>query len=153
KKEHVENVYVHVFLDGRDVGPKTALTYIEQLERKMKEIGVGKIATISGRYYSMDRDRRWERTKLAYDAIVDGDGERFRDAETVVTTAYEKEIYDEFVVPAVLTNDTGEPVATVTENDALIFYNFRPDRAIQLSQSFTDPNFSHFERTVRDLNN
>lgn len=153
KRKGVQDVYVHAFLDGRDVGPQTALTYIEQLERAMDEIGVGKIATISGRYYAMDRDRRWKRTKLAYDAIVDGNGARFRDAKTVVETSYEKDVYDEFVVPAVITNEANDPVATVQANDAVIFYNFRPDRAIQLSQSFTDDSFAHFERSSRELTN
>lgn len=153
KNEGLEKVYVHAFLDGRDVGPKTALEYIEQMENEMKEIGVGKFATISGRYYAMDRDKRWQRVKLAYDAIKDGKGPRFNSAEAVVHESYEKEVYDEFVLPSVIMNEHGEAVGPVNDDDAIIFYNFRPDRAIQLSQSFANDDFTEFDRGKRKIDN
>src|SRR5699024_8795629 len=153
KQKEVDNVYVHAFLDGRDVGPQTALEYIEQTESKMKEIGVGKLATISGRYYAMDRDKRWQRVKLAYDAIKDGKGPRFNSAEAVVHESYENEVYDEFVLPSVIMNEQKEAVGPIQDDDAIIFFNFRPDRAIQLSQSFASDDFSEFDRGERKLEN
>ncbi|MGM8366111.1 2,3-bisphosphoglycerate-independent phosphoglycerate mutase [Virgibacillus sp. W0181] len=146
KEQQVESVYVHAFLDGRDVGPQTALTYIKQTEDKMKELGVGQFATISGRYYSMDRDRRWDRVKKTYDAIVYGDGPRYKDAHALINDSYANEIYDEFVIPSVLINEDDEPIGTVQDGDSIIFYNFRPDRAIQISRTFADNDFHDFDR-------
>ncbi|MEI3605583.1 2,3-bisphosphoglycerate-independent phosphoglycerate mutase [Pseudogracilibacillus sp. SE30717A] len=151
KREGLEKVFVHAFLDGRDVGPQTALEYIEQTEKKLEEIGVGKIATVSGRYYAMDRDKRWQRVKLAYDAIKDGKGPRFNNAEAVVHDSYEKEIYDEFVLPSVIMNEDKEAVGPVQNGDSIIFFNFRPDRAIQLSDSFANEDFTGFDRGNRRL--
>lgn len=146
-EHHLKKVYVHAFLDGRDVGPKTAKKYIKQTEEKMKEYGVGQFATISGRYYSMDRDRRWDRVKKAYDAIVYGEGPGYRDPYALVDDAYEHGIYDEFVIPSVLLNDENDnPVATVQDGDSIIFYNFRPDRAIQISRTFANEDFHDFDR-------
>ena len=145
KEKGVEKVYVHGFLDGRDVGPTTALPYIEQTEEKMKEIGVGQFATISGRYYAMDRDKRWERVKLAYDAIRYGKGPTYNDAKAIVEASYEQDIHDEFVMPSVVMTEDGKPVGTVQNNDAIIFFNFRPDRAIQLSQAFANDDFTAFD--------
>lgn len=153
KKSDIEKVYIHAFLDGRDVGPQTALEYIEQMENEMKEIGVGKFATVSGRYYAMDRDKRWQRVKLAYDAIKDGKGPRFNSAEAVVHDSYEKEVYDEFVLPSVIMNERGEAVGPVNDDDAVIFFNFRPDRAIQLSQTFANDDFNEFDRGERKIEN
>src|SRR5699024_6448025 len=116
KEKGVEKVYVHGFLDGRDVGPTTALPYIEQTEEKMKEIGVGQFATISGRYYAMDRDKRWERVKLAYDAIRYGKGPTYNDAKAIVEASYEQDIHDEFVIPSVVMTEDGKPVGTVQNN-------------------------------------
>ncbi len=145
-KEGVKNVYVHGFLDGRDVGPQTAQGYIEATEAKMKEIGVGKFATISGRYYSMDRDKRWERVEKSYRAMVYGEGPAYTSAEELVKDSYENGIFDEFVLPSVITNEDGKPVATIEDDDAVIFYNFRPDRAIQLSSVFTNEDYRSFDR-------
>ncbi|MFB4167904.1 2,3-bisphosphoglycerate-independent phosphoglycerate mutase [Virgibacillus sp. JSM 102003] len=142
----LENVYVHAFLDGRDVGPQTAKTYIEQTEEKMKEYGVGKIATISGRYYSMDRDKRWERVKKAYDAMVYGDGPKYQSPYKVIDDSYKNGIHDEFVIPSVITDDHDEPVGKVQDEDSIIFYNFRPDRAIQISRTFANEDFRDFDR-------
>ena len=153
KQHGLQKVYVHAFLDGRDVGPQTALQYIGDTEKEMEKLGVGKFATVSGRYYAMDRDRRWQRVKLAYDAITNGIGPRFNSAEAVVHESYEKEVYDEFVLPSVIMNEKGEAVGPIHDDDAIIFYNFRPDRAIQLSLSYTDENFDKFDRGKRKLDN
>ncbi|SFB11516.1 MULTISPECIES: 2,3-bisphosphoglycerate-independent phosphoglycerate mutase [unclassified Bacillus (in: firmicutes)] len=144
--EGLEKVYVHAFLDGRDVGPQTAETYIQQTLDKMKEYGVGEFATISGRYYSMDRDKRWERVEKSYHAMVDGEGPSYSDPLEVVKDSYQHGIFDEFVLPSVITKEDGQPVATIQENDAVIFYNFRPDRAIQISNTFTNEDFRSFDR-------
>lgn len=146
KKEGVQNVYIHGFLDGRDVGPQTAEKYLKELEEQIEEIGVGEIATLSGRYYSMDRDKRWDRVEKAYRAMVYGEGPAYKNPFDVVKDSYEKGIYDEFVIPSVITKENGEPVATIKDNDAVIFYNFRPDRAIQISNTFTNDDFRDFDR-------
>jgi 2,3-bisphosphoglycerate-independent phosphoglycerate mutase len=142
----LKKVYVHAFLDGRDVGPKTAETYIQQTLDKMKEYGVGEFATISGRYYSMDRDKRWERVEKSYRAMVYGEGPSYTNPLDVVTDSYEHGIFDEFVLPSVITNEDGQPVTTIQDNDSVIFYNFRPDRAIQISNTFTNEDFRSFDR-------
>lgn len=146
KRENVERVYVHAFLDGRDVAPDSAVRYIEQLQAKIRELGVGQIATVQGRYYAMDRDRRWERTEKAYRAMVYGEGPRYRDPLKAIRESYEKSVYDEFVMPTVIVDEAGEPVGLVKDGDAIIFFNFRPDRAIQLSQAFTNEDFRGFDR-------
>ncbi|WP_338449361.1 2,3-bisphosphoglycerate-independent phosphoglycerate mutase [Niallia oryzisoli] len=142
----LKKVYVHGFLDGRDVGPQTAEIYIKDSLEKMKEYGVGEFATISGRYYSMDRDKRWERVEKCYRAMVYGEGPSYTDPLDLVKDSYENGIYDEFVLPSVITKENGEPVATIQNNDAVIFYNFRPDRAIQISNTFTNEDFRSFDR-------
>ncbi len=144
KQQDVKEVYVHAFLDGRDVDQKSALTYLHQLDEKMAEIGVGKLATISGRFYAMDRDKRWPRVKLAYDAIRAGEGPQYTDYEQVIADSYEKEVYDEFVVPSVIIDEEGVPIGSIDDGDGIIFYNFRPDRAIQLSKSFANKGFDDF---------
>lgn len=142
----LEKVYVHAFLDGRDVGPQTAAGYIKQTLEKMKEIGVGEFATISGRYYSMDRDKRWERVEKSYRSMVYGEGPTYTDPLELVEDNYKNGIYDEFILPSVMTTADGTPVATVQNDDAVIFYNFRPDRAIQISNTFTNKDFRSFDR-------
>ncbi|GGK27459.1 2,3-bisphosphoglycerate-independent phosphoglycerate mutase [Caldalkalibacillus thermarum] len=146
KKEQVDKVYVHAFLDGRDVAPDSAKGYIEQLLAKMDELGVGQLATIQGRYYAMDRDRRWDRTEKAYRAMVYGEGPRYRDPIQAIVESYEKSIYDEFVEPTVIVDDQDQPVGQIRSEDAVIFFNFRPDRAIQISQAFTNKDFRGFDR-------
>ena len=145
-KEGVKNVYVHGFLDGRDVGPQTAEKYIKATEEVMKETGVGEFATISGRYYSMDRDNRWERVEKCYRAMVYGEGPTYTKPIDCVEDNYKNGIFDEFVLPSVMTKEDGSPVATIQDNDAVIFYNFRPDRAIQISNVFTNEDFRGFDR-------
>ena len=128
KRKDFENVYVHCFMDGRDTPPTSGESYIMNLEEKMKEKGVGKIASISGRFYAMDRDKRWNRVQKAYNAIVNGDGIKASSAVSAIESSYQKEVFDEFVEPTVICNGE-EPVAKIEENDSVIFFNFRPDRA------------------------
>ncbi len=145
KNEGLREVYLHPFLDGRDVGPQTALTHITSLEKAIEEIGVGQIATVSGRYYAMDRDKRWERVSKVYQAMCDSEGEKFSSAAEVVHASYDNKVNDEFVIPAVITNTNGEPVGKVQTGDSLISFNFRPDRAIQLTQCFANEDFNEFD--------
>lgn len=146
KRQGLEKVYVHAFLDGRDVGPKTAKGYIEDVQAKMDELGVGQFATISGRYYAMDRDNRWDRVQKAYDAIAQNDAPKFDDPLEALEASYAADVVDEFFVPAVITDKNGKPIAKVQDNDAVIFFNFRPDRAIQLANVFTNEDFMGFDR-------
>ncbi|MGN1129965.1 MAG: 2,3-bisphosphoglycerate-independent phosphoglycerate mutase [Ruminococcus sp.] len=141
KNKGLEKVYVHAFLDGRDVPPASAKEYIQECVDKMAEIGVGKIATISGRYYAMDRDNRWERVVKAYSAMVYGEGVKATDPVAAVQNSYDNEVTDEFVVPVVV-----EGGDTIKENDSIIFFNFRPDRAREITRTFVDPDFDGFER-------
>ena len=145
-KDHgLTEVYVHCYMDGRDVPPQSGKGYIEELEAKLTEIGVGRIATVAGRFYAMDRDNIWDRVKRAYDALVLGDGVKACDAVTAMAQSYDKGETDEFVQPTVIVSG-GKPVATIGENDSVIFFNFRPDRARQLAHSFIDPDFDGFTR-------
>ncbi len=146
KSEGLEKVYIHGFLDGRDVAPQSAETYLKELNEKIEEYGVGEIATLSGRYYSMDRDKRWERVEKSYRAMVYGEGPSYTSAEECVKDSYDNGIYDEFVLPSVITKEDGSPVATIQDEDAVIFYNFRPDRAIQISNTFANEDFRSFDR-------
>ncbi|MGM0804476.1 MAG: 2,3-bisphosphoglycerate-independent phosphoglycerate mutase [Bacillota bacterium] len=146
KKQNVEKVYLHGFLDGRDVPPQSAKGYIQRTVDMMNELGVGEIATLSGRYYSMDRDKRWDRVEKSYRAMVYGEGPDYKDPFEVVEDSYSNGVHDEFVLPSVLKKENGEPVATVQDGDAVIFCNFRPDRAIQISQVFTNEDFRGFDR-------
>lgn len=152
KDQGLEDVFVHAFLDGRDVGPKTAVKYVEETSNKMQEIGIGEFATISGRYYAMDRDNRWDREKKAYDVIVDGIGPKATSAIAGIEASYASNVKDEFVVPFVIEKD-GKPVATLDDHDAVIFFNFRPDRAIQLSTALTNPSFDGFELSAKHPKN
>lgn len=153
KRENVEKVFIHGFLDGRDVGPATAETYIKQTEEKIREYGIGKIASIHGRYYAMDRDRRWDRIEKSYRALVYGEGLKFKSPLEALKASYGKEIYDEFVIPSVIVDENGAPVGLIEDNDAIIFYNFRPDRAIQISRVFTNAEFGEFDRGEKFPNN
>lgn len=151
KRMDQEEVFVHVFLDGRDVPPTIGKEHVSQLVDKMNEIGVGKIASISGRYYAMDRDKRWERTQLAYEAIVNGKGEISTDPVLAIGASYDKDINDEFIMPTVIT-ENGSPLATVEDGDSIIFFNFRPDRARQMTRAILDKDFDGFQRDkIEDL--
>ncbi len=145
KKQGLKNVYVHPFLDGRDTPPASGKDYVAELVAKMEEIGVGKVASLSGRYYAMDRDNRWDRVEKAYAALCYGEGEKATDPVQAMADSYEKEVTDEFVLPTVIM-DGDKPVATVKPNDSVIFYNFRPDRAREITRAFCDDAFDGFER-------
>ena len=145
KKNGLQKVYVHAFLDGRDTPPASGKSYIEQLQNKMDEIGVGKIASLSGRYYAMDRDNNWDRVEKAYDTLTAGEGVQAENAVKAMEDSYAKDVTDEFVLPTVIT-ENGAPVATVKANDSVIFFNFRPDRAREMTRAFCDDKFTGFER-------
>ena len=148
KKEDFNNVYVHAFLDGRDTAPDSGKGFVAQLLDKMKEIGVGQIASVMGRYYAMDRDNRWDRVELAYKAMVNGEGEKADNALIAVENSYEAGKLDEFVIPTVTVKD-GKPLATIKDNDSVICFNFRPDRAREITRTFCDDTFTGFERGTR----
>ena len=143
KERGLTQVYVHCFLDGRDVPPTSGKGYVEQLQAKLRELGVGKIATVMGRYYAMDRDSRWERLERAYAAMVYADAPFEDDPAAAVALSYERNVTDEFMVPVVCVED-----ATVSEGDSLIFFNFRPDRAREITRAFVDPGFDGFPRRL-----
>jgi 2,3-bisphosphoglycerate-independent phosphoglycerate mutase len=150
QEKGLKKVYLHAFLDGRDVPPKAALEDIKELDAFCKENGNAKIAMVSGRYYAMDRDKRWDRIKLAYDALTIGVAPYTApDAETAVSEAYSRGETDEFVKPTVVTDSEGKPVATIQDNDSVIFFNFRPDRARQLTWALMNENFDGFVRDKR----
>ena len=150
KRKGLENVYVHSFLDGRDTAPASAENYILELEEKMREKEIGKIASISGRFYAMDRDKRWNRIQKVYDALVFGKGNTANSALVAIEGAYQKEVFDEFVEPTVICNEN-KPIATIEENDAVIFFNFRPDRARELTRCLVDDEFNEFETKKLNL--
>jgi len=150
KRRDFEDVYVHCFLDGRDTPPASAETYIAELQEKMKEKGVEKIASLSGRFYAMDRDKRWQRVQKCYDALVNGEGEKAGDPIKAIEDSYQKEVFDEFVVPTVMCNGN-EPVAKIEENDSVIFFNFRPDRAREITRALVDPEFDGFKTKKMNL--
>ncbi len=141
KKNGIEKVYVHAFLDGRDVPPSSAAEYMEEAVAEMKKIGTGKVATVAGRYYAMDRDNAWDRVEKAYDAMVMGEGVQETDPVQAIKNSYANGVTDEFMLPAVVDKD-----GMVKEGDSVVFFNFRPDRARQITRSFVDPEFSGFER-------
>lgn len=145
KRKDFEDVYVHCFLDGRDTPPASGEGYIAELEKKMQEKGVGKIATISGRYYAMDRDNRWDRVEKAYKALVKGEGIKANSAIAGIEESYQKEVFDEFVEPTVICNDEN-PIAIIAKNDSVIFFNYRKDRAREITRSLVDKEFDKFER-------
>ena len=148
KREGLENVYVHCFLDGRDTPPASGKGYIAELEAKMEEIGVGKVASVAGRYYAMDRDNRWDRVEKAYVALTKGEGNKVASADEGMAASYAAEVYDEFVVPMIIEKD-GAPLATIKDGDSVIFFNFRPDRAREITRTFCDDEFAGFDRGAR----
>ncbi len=148
KRQGIEKVYVHCFLDGRDTPPASGKEYVEKLEAKMKEIGVGEVASVMGRYYVMDRDNRWDRVEKAYRALVFGEGEKAVSGPAGIQASYDAETTDEFVLPTVVEKN-GAPVATIKDDDSVIFFNFRPDRAREITRTFCDDEFTGFERGER----
>lgn len=134
RRHDLQQTYMHLFLDGRDVLPRSALAFLDALEAEQQRIGVGTVATVGGRYYVMDRDKRWERTGLAYEALVDGRGPTAPNARVAIEQSYANDVSDEFMLPTVIVQSNGAPVATINDNDAIIFYNFRPDRGRQMTR-------------------
>lgn len=147
KSEGVENVYIHTFHDGRDVPPTSGVEYMQQLVDKAKEIGVGKVATIAGRFYAMDRDNAWDRVEKAYNAMVKGEGIKENDPVEAIKNSYANDVTDEFIVPTVIDEN-----GMIEDGDSVIMINFRPDRARQITRAFVDPEFNGFERDFMQLN-
>jgi 2,3-bisphosphoglycerate-independent phosphoglycerate mutase len=158
RKNKVTRVFVHCFMDGRDTPPNSGVDYLRELEQKMREYGVGQIATVNGRYYAMDRDNRWERIEKAYRAMVHGDAEtKFSDPIAAIRASYEKGVTDEFVVPVVITTEaepgrTAVPRGLIRDDDAVIFFNFRADRARQITRALVEPGFDKFVDPARPKN-
>ena len=148
KRQGLTDVCVHCFLDGRDTAPTSGKEFIEELEAKIKEIGVGQIASIEGRYYAMDRDNRWDRVEKAYAALVYGEGNEAADAVEAIQASYDNDKTDEFVLPTVIEKD-GQPTGVVSDKDSVVFFNFRPDRAREITRAFCDDDFQGFERKAR----
>jgi 2,3-bisphosphoglycerate-independent phosphoglycerate mutase len=147
KQRGVQRVYIHAVLDGRDTPPRNGIKYLAALEHKLEEIGVGRVATVVGRYYCMDRDKRWDRVKRAYDLYTLGEGEQAADIADAMTRSYDRGVTDEFVEPIVVV-DGGKPVGLVKDGDSVLFFNFRADRARQITAAFTDGTFDHFALNV-----
>ncbi|MGC1493312.1 MAG: 2,3-bisphosphoglycerate-independent phosphoglycerate mutase, partial [Candidatus Acidiferrum sp.] len=156
KQQKVERVFVYCFMDGRDTPPNSGRDFVRRLQQKMRELGVGEIATLSGRYYAMDRDNRWERVELAYRAVVHGEAEtRSADPLAALQKSYEQGVTDEFVKPVVITRGEGSaavPVATIHDDDAVIFFNFRADRARQMARALVEPGFDKISDPKRPKN-
>ena len=150
KKNGLSNVYVHAFLDGRDTPPASGKSFVEALQQKMDEIGVGKIASLSGRYYAMDRDNNWDRVEKAYNSLVKGEGVQATDAVQAMADSYANDVTDEFVLPTVIV-ENGAPLSVVKPNDSVIFFNFRPDRAREMTRAFCDDKFTGFDRQFLPL--
>jgi 2,3-bisphosphoglycerate-independent phosphoglycerate mutase len=145
KQQNASQIFMHTFLDGRDTPPQSALPFMQELLSVIERLGVGQVATVSGRYYAMDRDKRWDRTAKAYRVLVHAEGETAADPIAAIQQSYDKSVTDEFVLPTVIVRD-GQPVATVRDNDAVIFFNFRTDRPRQMTKAFTLPDFDGFDR-------
>ena len=150
KKNGLSNVYVHAFLDGRDTPPASGKSFVEALQQKMDEIGVGKMASLSGRYYAMDRDNNWDRVEKAYNSLVKGEGVQATDAVQAMADSYANDVTDEFVLPTVIV-ENGAPLSVVKPNDSVIFFNFRPDRAREMTRAFCDDKFTGFDRQFLPL--
>jgi len=146
KARGLQNVAIHLFLDGRDTPPKSGIEYVAQLEQFLESLHLGRIATVTGRYYAMDRDHRWERVQKAYEAMVSGTGARHRSALEAVRESYAAGVTDEFMLPAVIVDSGQKPVGTLSDGDAVLFFNFRADRAREISRTLTDPDFDGFPR-------
>ncbi|HPG92833.1 MAG TPA: 2,3-bisphosphoglycerate-independent phosphoglycerate mutase [Clostridia bacterium] len=144
KKQGIEKVFVHCFMDGRDTAPTSGAGFVKELQAKMKALNCGKIATVCGRYYAMDRDNRWDRVEKAYDMLTLGQGEKAENAVTALKNSYKAKVTDEFILPTVIT-ENGIPVATIENGDSVIFFNFRPDRAREMTRAFTQTDFDGFD--------
>jgi 2,3-bisphosphoglycerate-independent phosphoglycerate mutase len=152
KEQGVSEVFVHCFMDGRDTPPNSGVGFIEQLQRKMAELSIGKIATVSGRYYAMDRDKRWDRIELAFLAMVAGKGHKATDPIAAVKASYERGVTDEFIEPITIVNDRAEPIGLIREGDVCINYNYRADRAREITTALTDPTLEKPSRSLMPKN-
>jgi 2,3-bisphosphoglycerate-independent phosphoglycerate mutase len=152
KQEGVENVFVHCFMDGRDTPPESGAGYLREIEKQMREIGIGRIASVSGRYYAMDRDKRWERIERAFDAMVPGKGEKAANPLAAVERSYEKGVTDEFIEPVAIVDERGDPVGLIRGEDSVIFFNFRADRAREMTMALTDPKLERPSRSLAPKN-
>ena len=151
KKNGLTNVYVHAFLDGRDTPPASGKDFLAQLQSKMDEIGVGAIASLSGRYYAMDRDNNWDRVEKAYNSLVKGEGVLATSVQDAMQASYDDGVTDEFVLPTVITDADGKPLSLVKDGDSVVFFNFRPDRAREITRAFCDDKFTGFDRKFLNL--
>jgi 2,3-bisphosphoglycerate-independent phosphoglycerate mutase len=149
KKRGLNDVYLHAFTDGRDSPPTSGQEYLRQIEAKMAELGVGKVASVMGRFYAMDRDKRWERVQQAYVCMAEGVGHKASSLAEAVRQSYAKNETDEFIVPTNIVDTAGKPLALVEQNDSVIFFNFRGDRPREITRAFVDETFTGFERKVR----
>ena len=149
KRSRIKDVFIHAFTDGRDSPPDSAAKYIAEVEKKAKEIGAGKIASVMGRFYAMDRDSRWDRVQKAYECMRIGKGLKAATAAEAIASSYEKGVTDEFIEPTCIVNDDNEPIATINDGDGVIFFNFRGDRPREITRSFVEPDFKEFNRTAR----
>jgi 2,3-bisphosphoglycerate-independent phosphoglycerate mutase len=149
KRNELANVFIHAFTDGRDSPPDSGAGYIETIEKKAAEIGVGRIASVAGRFYGMDRDSRWDRVKKAYDCLRFGKGLKARSATQAVKQSYEKDVTDEFIEPTCIIDEENLPLATIQDGDGVIFFNFRGDRPRELTRAFVEPNFKEFDRSAK----
>ena len=149
KRSNITDVFIHAFTDGRDSPPNSGAGYIADIEKKARQIGVGKIATVMGRFYSMDRDSRWERVQKAYECITIGKGLKATSAVEAVAKSYEKQVTDEFIEPTCIVNKDNEPIATIANGDGVVFFNFRGDRPREITRAFVEPDFKNFPQTTR----
>ena len=149
KRHNVEDVFIHAFTDGRDSPPNSGAGYIADIEKKAQEIGAGKIASVMGRFYAMDRDSRWDRVQRAYDCLRIGKGNKASSAAEAVARSYENEVTDEFIEPTCIVNSDDEPIATIGDGDGVIFFNFRGDRPREITRALVEPNFKEFTRTAK----
>ena len=152
KQEGVEQVFVHCFMDGRDTPPESGAGYIEQLQQQMRQIGAGKIASVSGRYYAMDRDKRWDRIERAFGALVLGNGEKAADPIAAVKKSYERGVTDEFIEPVTIVDDKNQPVGLIRDDDSCIFFNFRADRGREMTMALMDPTLEQPSRSLAPKN-
>jgi 2,3-bisphosphoglycerate-independent phosphoglycerate mutase len=139
KRRGLKDVFVHCFMDGRDTPPESGAGFIEQVEKRLRELGIGKIASVSGRYYAMDRDKRWDRIERAYGAMVTGNGNKFKSAAEVAKKSYEHGVTDEFIEPATIVDSRNEPIGLIRDDDSVMMYNYRADRAREITHALTDP--------------
>jgi len=152
KQEGVGQVFIHAFMDGRDTSPQSGAGYLRQIQKEARTVGIGRIASVSGRYYAMDRDKRWERIERAFGVMVQGNGERATDPVAAVERSYEKGITDEFIEPVTIVDDRGDPVGLIRDDDSVIFYNFRADRARETTMALTDPELERPSRSLTPRN-